>query len=151
MREAHLPAEQPQAQEEARLPHALAHSRRSRGSQEPTSTRPQASQRLTGRIRDRATFAALAAVPRRRRGPLSLRFTPGGDEARVAYAIGRNAGGAVRRNRIRRRLRAVVAELDRAGALAPGAYLIGAGAAVVSLPPADLRDALATLVDEVGA
>ncbi len=150
MREAHLPAQQPQAQEEARLPHALAHSRRSRRAQVAPIARPQAPQRLTGRIRDRATFEALASVPRRRRGPLSLRYVPpaadGVDgEARVAFAVGRNAGNAVARNRIRRRLRAALGELERAGDLAPGAYLVGAGATAMTMPYPELLDALRAL------
>jgi ribonuclease P protein component len=45
---------------------------------------------------------------------------------RVAYAIGKAVGGAVARNRLRRRLRALVDEADRDGALTPGLYLIGA-------------------------
>ena len=44
---------------------------------------------------------------------------------RVAYAVGRDVGGSVARNRLRRRLRAIVAELGPD--LAPGAYLVGAG------------------------
>ena len=43
----------------------------------------------------------------------------------VAYAIGRPVGGAVVRNRVRRRLRAILtAEADRA-ALPSGYYLVG--------------------------
>ncbi|MEA2391314.1 MAG: Ribonuclease [Solirubrobacteraceae bacterium] len=41
----------------------------------------------------------------------------------MAYAIGRHVGPAVTRNRIRRRLRAIV----RDSALTPGAYLVLAG------------------------
>jgi ribonuclease P protein component len=40
----------------------------------------------------------------------------------VAYAIGRKVGSAVERNRLRRRLRAIVREL--APQIRPGAYLI---------------------------
>lgn len=148
MREAHLSAEQPEAQEEARLPLTLAHSRRSRDPEAPPPARPPAPQRLIGRIRDRATFEALAQRPRRRRGPLSLRFLPDGIDARVAYAIGRNAGGAVHRNRIRRRLRGAVAELERGGRLPRGAYLIGAGAPAMTMPSQELARALVELVAE---
>lgn len=63
---------------------------------------------------------------------------PGDDgPPRVAYAVGRRAGGAVVRNRIRRRLRAVVCEA--AAELAPGSYLIGAGTAAATLPYDELR------------
>lgn len=50
---------------------------------------------------------------------------PGTGDVRVAYAIGRKVGSAVVRNRLRRRLRAAVRDLDRSrGGLATGAYLI---------------------------
>ena len=60
------------------------------------------------------------------------------DIPRVAYAIGRRAGGAVVRNRLRRRLRAIVQELR--GELRPGAYLVGASADANSLPFDTLRE-----------
>lgn len=88
-----------------------------------------------GRVSDRATFDALRAARWARRGPLSVKYLPlnpgvggagpGELAVRVAYAIGRDVGGAVVRNRIRRRLRAAVDAL--APGLAPGAYLVGAG------------------------
>ena len=56
---------------------------------------------------------------------------------RVAYAVGRRVGGAVARNRLRRRLRAVVAAA--APRLAPGAYLVSAGPDLAALSPADLE------------
>ncbi len=55
---------------------------------------------------------------------------PGTGEVRVAYAIGRKVGPAVVRNRLRRRLRAAVRDLDRStGGLATGAYLVSLGPA----------------------
>jgi ribonuclease P protein component len=70
--------------------------------------------------------------------------------ARVAYSVGRKVGGAVVRNRVRRRLRAAVRELD--ALLVPGAaYLVSAGpaAAVVRYQElvAHLGDALAALAE----
>ena len=50
--------------------------------------------------------------------------------ARVAYAVNRSVGNAVVRNRVRRRLRAVV----QSAALEPGAYLVSASAAAGTLP-----------------
>ena len=60
---------------------------------------------------------------------------------RVAYAIGKRVGGAVERNRLRRRLRPIVSDLAAAGSLAFGDYLIGASAQACSLSSAELRSA----------
>lgn len=46
----------------------------------------------------------------------------------VGYAIGRQIGGAVERNRLRRRFRAIMSTHDMD--LAPGWYLFGASVAV---------------------
>ena len=60
---------------------------------------------------------------------MTVAYLPGGDEVRVAYAIGRQVGPAVVRNRLRRRLRAAVREIDRStGGLPTGAYLVSAAA-----------------------
>lgn len=93
-----------------------------------------------GRITDRRTFGRL-----RRRGTrvtvggVSVVWVaPTGDAAetrpRVAFAVGRQAGGAVLRNRVRRRLRACLAQLAAAGELPPGAYLVRAGAEAATTP-----------------
>lgn len=85
------------------------------------------------RIADRSTFVALRLEGRRiRRGPLSLTWLgpkPGGAPLppRVAFAVSRAAGNAVVRNRIRRRLRACLREIQRTEGLPSGAYLLGAG------------------------
>jgi ribonuclease P protein component len=104
----------------------------------------------TWRIRDRATFAALRGGRRGHAGPVRVTWVPGVDDAppRVAYAVGRRVGSAVARNRIRRQLRAVVAEL--AAELAPGAYLV----AYRSGPPAafaELRRHVVAAATNAGA
>lgn len=45
-------------------------------------------------------------------------------EVRVAYAVGKRFGGAVKRNRLRRRLRAAMRTVEAGTTLKPGAYLI---------------------------
>lgn len=108
-------------------------------------------------IRDRATFEAMRrAGTRARRGPITVVRLAAVDESmppRVAYAIGRKTSGAVVRNRLRRRLRAVAAELadDAVTPLPRGAYLLVAGAEAANLPFADLRDAVANAVSAVVA
>jgi ribonuclease P protein component len=59
----------------------------------------------------------------------------GVDEARVAFAIGRRVGGAVVRNRLRRRLRSVCAELR----LPAGEYLVSVVPDAADLPFAELQ------------
>jgi ribonuclease P protein component len=146
MREAHLPTQQPEAQEEARLPWPHAHAWRAGGASIAPRARPQAPQRLIWRIRDRATFEALARARRHRRGPISVRFVPGdpAEPPRVAFALGRNVGSAVRRNRARRRLRAAIAA--HAGELEPGSYLFGGGPDVVTVPFPTLEHAVVELL-----
>ena len=69
-------------------------------------------------------------------------------EPRVAYAVGARIGNAVVRNRVRRRLRAVMAELEADGTLAPGVYLVGVRPDVVGVDFDRLRTALRTAVPD---
>lgn len=105
------------------------------------------------RIGDRATFEALRRTRiRSRQGPVGLAYVappPDDGRVRVAYSVGRATGPAVRRNRIRRRLRAVMSSLAAAGRVAPGTYLLSAGPGADRLPFADLCGLLATLVGRV--
>jgi len=95
---------------------------------------------VVGRIHRQATFRALSRPDgRAHRGPVTVAFTTRTPEAPpgralAGYAIGRRHGGAVARNRLRRRLR----EAMRAAGpeLAPGAYLVRA------TPPAGELDFL---------
>jgi ribonuclease P protein component len=68
----------------------------------------------------------------------------------VAYAIGRAVGPAVVRNRVRRRLRALVAEEARRG-LPPGWYLFGARTAAATVPATELAADVRTVADEIRA
>lgn len=147
--EAHVPTERPEAGEAARLPPPHVDQG---GPGRPVRPSPQGSSAPVGLIwtvRDRATFEALRRRGRRvRRGPITVTWVPG-DPAEppwVAYAIGRKAGGAVVRNLVRRRLRAIAREI--VADLRPGAYLVGASAAAASLPYDDLR---ATVCSALGA
>jgi ribonuclease P protein component len=77
--------------------------------------------------------------------------SPGDPFASVAYAIGRQAGGAVQRNRCRRRLRAIITQLDHDGAVPPGAYLIRVSAPALQLDYPELSRCAAGLFERVGA
>ena len=110
-------------------------------------------------VRTREEFAALSrSRARGRSGPIWVvraplpHVEPDRDRGvRVAYAVSRKVGGAVVRNRVRRRLRAVMAGLTPADGLTPALYLVGVRPEVVDLPADALRthlaQALATLAD----
>ncbi len=144
MREADLPAQQPEAQEEARVSHPDEESRGSRGPEVPARPRPRPNLGLIHRVRSRAMFAEFARVRPRRDGVLWVRriTLPESSPPQVAFAIGRTVGNAVTRNRLRRRLRAMLS--DHVDRLQPGAaYLIGADARAVTATAAELDRSLA--------
>lgn len=74
-----------------------------------------------------------------------------GDTAarRVAFAVGRQVGTAVVRNRVKRRLRAALVELERADdpRFTPGDYLVRAHRGADQLSYAELRDQLVSALD----
>jgi ribonuclease P protein component len=96
---------------------------------------------VVGRIRKKATFRALARPDgRARRGPVSVDFCWMSEAPQlpvVAYAIGRRHGGAVVRNRLRRRLRAAVRAA--AGDFVPGSYLLRTAPSASALGFDELR------------
>jgi ribonuclease P protein component len=151
-REAHLPAQQPSARQAPRLsaPH-VDPGGSGRAEDQAAQGSPQAL-RLTWRVRDRQTFAGFRRSGRRvRSGVVTLTHVTSSTDSppRVAYVVGRRVGGAVERNRVRRRLRAIVREVAVDPGLAPGAYLIGASPDAVTSTyaqiDADVRASLARL------
>ena len=157
MGETSLPTEQPQACEAPRVPAPDVDARRAG---HPGGAPPQGPPPAV-RLRGPAAFAALARDGRRvRRGTVTVTWVAGdpaeagssggsgSGSPRIAYAVGRRAGGAVVRNRIRRRLRAIVREVALTGQLRPGDYLIGAGAPAATLPYQELRT---TVIDALRA
>ncbi|MBJ7514013.1 MAG: ribonuclease P protein component [Acidimicrobiia bacterium] len=95
------------------------------------------------RIRDHATFVAFARSPSRRSGAISVRRIGGSAESppRVAYALGKRVGDAPTRNRLRRRLRAAVRELD-SELVGGSAYLIAARPEAVLMSKTQIEVAL---------
>ena len=80
-----------------------------------------------------------------RRGPLALTFLEEAEESggtRVAYAITKRVGGAVERNRLRRRLRALFAALadEEPGSVPDGVLLVSAGPEASGRDPEELRN-----------
>lgn len=142
-REAHLSTERPPPRQEARLPGSHEHPGRPGRDPFASGQGPHAALRLIDRIRSRAEFDRLRRSGTRFRvGPLRCTYLP---EPRsrpaVAYAIGRAAGSAVRRNRLRRRLRALVRGAD----LPPGLLLIAADPPTTGLTFDELAPLVAQL------
>ena len=105
------------------------------------------------RITDRRSFVELRRRGRRvRRGPVTLTFLPPDAGAptppRAGFAIGRATGGAVVRNRVRRRLRAALHQLLVEDRLPAGTYLLGAQAEVATMPWSALVSQVADAVAE---
>lgn len=151
--EASVPAQHPQAEEEARVPSSHADPGGTGRDHQPEAQGPRTPERLIWRVRDRETFRALARGRRRRRGPVSLAAVRYDDERRadpprVAYRVGGRVGNAVVRNRIRRRLRAAV-RANRSRMVEGRAYLVGAGRGAARVPDRELTAALGALLGDV--
>jgi ribonuclease P protein component len=149
MREADLPAQQSETQEEARFPTSYAQPRGSRGAQVAAQPRPRQAFGLIHRVRSRATFAELSRARPRRHGAIwvrRVRLHEAGPP-QVAYAVSRAVGNAVVRNRVRRRLRALVA--GRSAAFEPGwGYLVGVTPRAATLSSTELAVSVDAIMAE---
>ena len=145
-REAYLSAQQPTSCTQARLPRSHEHPRWSCRHQVSSRQGPRPPLGLIDRIRKRGDFDRLRRNGTRVRID-SLWCSSVPDQCstspKVAFAIGRAVGPAVVRNRLRRRLRALLNEVH----LAPGLYLIGGTPQLSELT----FDQLSTLVDRLSA
>lgn len=107
------------------------------------------------RVRGRDSFRRLTRTPvRAAAGGVRVARTsaPKDDPGAVAvaFAVSRRHGPAVRRNRIRRRLRAATRELTASGSVAPGTYLISPkSVSTAEVPFHELRDDLAAAMSRV--
>jgi ribonuclease P protein component len=149
--EAHLPAEQPGPQAASRVPQPHGNGRRPQGAELPPCTRPQEAQRLVT-IKKRADFLA-ANGGLRATTPgfiLLVRDRKDSDPSmRVGFTVTRKIGGAVVRNRMKRRFRALAREIVPSKGL-PGAdhVMIGRAKGIerdFALLRADLVSALEKL------
>jgi ribonuclease P protein component len=71
---------------------------------------------------------------------------PAASPLRVAFSVGRSVGSATRRNRLRRRLRAIVTADAPAAGISCGWLLIGAAPAANELTFAQLRAEVGVLL-----
>jgi ribonuclease P protein component len=103
---------------------------------------------LIDRVRERDAFVRLRREGVRvRTTSLWCSFVPDPKlvPPQVAFAIGRVVGSAVRRNRLRRRLRAILSSSD----VPPGLYLFGAHRATGERTFDELETAVAALLVQV--
>ncbi|MEZ5321393.1 MAG: ribonuclease P protein component [Microthrixaceae bacterium] len=83
-------------------------------------------------------------------GEIRIRFRlDGGDQVRVAYAISSRGSTAVGRNRLRRRLRAALADLDRRDAIPSGDYVVSAVRRTAEIPFPDLIGRILKLLEKI--
>jgi len=114
---------------------------------------------LIGRIHHRHEFDELARGRRVQTTTLWCRHLddPTVVPVRVAFAIGRNVANAVRRNRLRRRLRAILLGLAVPGGLlvdgrlVQGRLLIGARSAALERTFVELRQEVGELLQALAA
>jgi ribonuclease P protein component len=162
MDETHISAERSEAGQDARVPEADVDQGRpgrdsiASGERSPTAvgvttgSAPSPGRTVTiGPVRSRRTHEALRrSSSRGRSGPLTVAFV--GDSswsgAEVAYAINRRVGIAVVRNRLRRRLKAIMAEM--APSLPTGAYVVRTGPEGPSLGFEELKVAMSQALEK---
>jgi ribonuclease P protein component len=107
---------------------------------------------LIHRIRERHAFERLARDGTRiRQADLWCTWCPDPDSNAtcVAFTIGRAFGPATQRNRLRRRLRAALYEIDRRHPLPPGLMLIGGRSSASEHTFAQLNASLTRMVEQM--
>jgi ribonuclease P protein component len=149
--EAHLPAEQPRPQAASRVPQPHGDCRRSQGAERPPRARPQEAQRLTT-IKKRADFLA-ANGGLRTTTPgfiLLVRDRKDSDSAmRVGFTVTKKIGGAVIRNRMKRRFRALAREIVPAKGFAGADHVMIGRAKGIEREFGLLRSELAGALDRL--
>jgi ribonuclease P protein component len=147
--EAHLPAEQSRPQAPARVPEPQRDSGRPEGSGCTPRTRPQEAQRLVT-LRKRADFLA-ANSGKRTSTPgfiLLVRDRKDADPSiRVGFTVTKKIGGAVVRNRMKRRFRALAREIVAAKGFAGSDHVMIGRATGIERDFGLLRSELAKALD----
>jgi ribonuclease P protein component len=149
--EAHLPAEQSRPQAASRLPRPVGDGGRPQGAERAPGARPQEAQRLST-IKKRADFVA-ANSGKRAATPgfvLLVRDRQDADAAmRVGFTVTKKIGGAVVRNRMKRRFRALAREIVPAKGISGADHVMIGRANGIERDFALLRSELAGALDRL--
>src|SRR5262249_15812623 len=149
--EAHLPTEQSGPQAAARVPVPHGDGRRTQGAERAPRPRPQEAQRLVT-LKKRADFLA-ANSGRRASTPgfiLLVRDRKDADPAmRVGFTVTKKIGGAVVRNRMKRRFRALAREIVPAAGFAGSDHVMIGRAKGIEREFRLLRDELSSALNRL--
>jgi len=149
--EAHLPAEQPRPQAASRVPQPHGDGRRPQGAERPPRARPQEAQRL-GTIKKRADFLAANSGLRASTPGFVLLVQDRKDDdpqMRVGFTVTKKIGGAVVRNRMKRRFRALAREIVPAKGFAGADHVMIGRSTGIERDFDLLRTELATALDRL--
>jgi ribonuclease P protein component len=147
--EAAVSAQRAQTGQETWVSLAHEHPRRTRRGPVSPPKGARSAVRVISRLSGREDFARLRAEgTRSRNGPIRLVSRANGtDTTRIAFAIPQRVGNAVQRNRTRRRIRAVLHELERDNpeSMPSGDHLIRVTAPIDDWSHAKLRHTMSVL------
>ncbi len=158
--EANVPAEQSPSGEASWVPAPHVDPRWSAGAALPSVEGSTSPVGLIWRVRDRDAFVALRRHGYRvRSGPVAVTFLADTASAapaeppKVAFAVGRRVGRAVRRNRVRRQLRSIMRELvaQPNTLVGPGTYLVATGPEVTTLSYQELKNTVEKALAQIPA
>ena len=149
--EAHLPAEQPGPQAASRVPQPYGDGRRPQGSERSPGSRPQEAQRLST-ITSRAAYLAANGGLRTTTPGFILLVRDREDSdptMRVGFTVTKKIGGAVIRNRMKRRFRALAREIMPAKGLVGCDHVMIGRAKGIERDFTSLRSELASALDRM--
>jgi len=149
--EAHLPAEQSSPQAAARLPQPDGDCRRPQGAERSPRARPQEAQRLAT-ISRRADFLAANAGLRTTTPGFILLVRDRKDSdvsMRIGFTVTKKIGGAVIRNRMKRRFRALAQEIVAAKGFSGADHVMIGRAKGIERDFAQMRFELSSALDRL--
>ncbi len=118
----------------------------------PGSPRPEERLRPAERLRRRTEFLKCYRLGRRRQGRLAILYSRTNELAhpRLGITASRKVGGAVMRNRLKRRVREIYRRWEERASLPPRDLVVHLQPPAAKAPAAELRRELLDLLGKVG-